>query len=318
MPRPNSTAEPTPRPLSADEQAQLEAFERELRGSRQAAPTTIRNYLHALRCFSEWLRRDSGWAGSWESVGPRQVRGYLIAAQERWARRTLHMHVSALRAFYAHLVRHGLATADPCAGLALPKLPQRLPKFLTQAQMEKLLEGPQRLLEAETGEPAHLWRDRLAMELIYGGGLRVSEACALNYGDIDWGSGAARVFGKGRKERICPLGRVAMTCLRHYRDTFANDIRREAPVLLSNKGARWYPRAVQLMLKRYLALADLPADMTPHKLRHSYATHLLDSGAQLRLVQQMLGHASLSTTQIYTHVGISRLKRAHAQAHPRA
>lgn len=304
--------------LSADDQLLLEAFEADLVGTRRAASTTLRNYRHAIESFAGWLNAEANWKGGWAMVNPRQVRGYLIATQEAWSRRTLHLHMSGIRAFYRFLLRRGTVTVDPTAGLNLPKLPQRLPKFLTEAQMVTLLEIPGRLLETDNAKPAQVWRDRLAMELIYGGGLRVSEACALDYGHVDWAEGTARVFGKGRKERICPLGTVAMACLRHYRANFAERTEFTAPVLVSNKGQRWYPRGVQLMLKRYLALAGLPADLTPHKLRHSYATHLLNHGAQLRLVQQMLGHASLSTTQIYTHVGIARLKEAHLQAHPRA
>jgi integrase/recombinase XerC len=167
-------------------------------------------------------------------------------------------------------------------------------------------------------DPATAWRDRLAMELLYGGGLRVSELVALNYGAIDFENGVARVVGKGRKERLCPLGRVALEVLKKFRAEFAPRTAPASPVLVNSLGRRTSAREVQLMLKRYLAFAGLPLDLTPHKLRHSYATHLLNAGADLRLVQELLGHAQLATTQVYTHVSVARLKEIYAKAHPRA
>jgi integrase/recombinase XerC len=207
---------------------------------------------------------------------------------------------------------------NPFIGVPLPKLEKRLPKFLTEDQMKQLLTGPSRLLENESVDAFTAWRDRLAMELLYGGGLRVSELVALNYGAIDLGSGVARVFGKGKKERLCPLGVVAIAVLRKFKNEFAHDTAFSAPVLVTTRHQRMPVRQVQLMLKRYLALADLPRDLTPHKIRHSYATHLLNAGADLRLVQELLGHVSLNTTQVYTHVSIARLKEVYAKAHPRA
>jgi integrase/recombinase XerC len=156
------------------------------------------------------------------------------------------------------------------------------------------------------------------MELLYGGGLRVSELVALDYGRIDLVNGVARVLGKGRKERLCPLGRVAMAVLAKWRSEFARDTALSAPVVVNTRHERLAVRQVQLLLKRYLALAGLPLDLSPHKLRHSYATHLLNAGADLRLVQELLGHASLDTTQIYTHVSVARLREIYDKAHPRA
>jgi integrase/recombinase XerC len=184
--------------------------------------------------------------------------------------------------------------------------------------MTLLLTGPQRLLENQSLDAFTAWRDRLTMELLYGGGLRVSELVALDYGQIDFSSGVARVLGKGKKERLCPLGRVAMAVLGRWRTDFARDSGAAAPVLVNSKHERLPVRQVQLLLKRYLALADLPLELTPHKLRHSYATHLLNAGADLRLVQELLGHVSLNTTQVYTHVSVARLRDIYAKAHPRA
>jgi integrase/recombinase XerC len=173
-------------------------------------------------------------------------------------------------------------------------------------------------LESGAITPFLAWRDRLVMELLYGGGLRVSELVGLNYKFIDFTEGVARVLGKGRKERLCPLGKVAMVVLEKFRTEHARNKGPADPVLINTKHERLGVREVQLLLKRYLALAELPLDLTPHKLRHSYATHLLNAGADLRLVQELLGHVQLATTQIYTHVTVARLQEIYAKAHPRA
>lgn len=293
-------------------------FETYLAQERRYSHYTLRNYRQALEDFVRWRRSMGRSDAALENVQPRDARDFVIEAQRRFDRRTLHNHVSGLRSLYKFWVRRGRVVANPFVGVPLPRLEKRLPKFLTEEQMKKLLLGPQRLLENGAADAFTAWRDRLAMELIYGGGLRVSELAGLNYGQIDFGGGVARVLGKGRKERLCPLGSVALAVLKKFRREFARDTGAEAPVVVTVKHERITPRAVQLMMKRYLALAELPLDITPHKLRHSYATHLLNAGADLRLVQELLGHASLSSTQIYTHVSVARLKEIYAKAHPRA
>ena len=195
------------------------------------------------------------------------MRDYVVEAQRRFDRRTLHLHVSGLRSFFRYWVTRKRMLRNPLTGIPLPKLQKRLPKFLTEKQMQALLLGPQRLLDNEALDAFTAWRDRLIMELLYGAGLRVSELCGLTYGAIDLTAGSARITGKGGKERVCPLGEVCMAVLRRWREN---------------------------------------------------ATHLLNAGADLRLVQELLGHANLSTTQVYTHVSVARLKEVHRQAHPRA
>ncbi|MGE9296062.1 MAG: tyrosine recombinase XerC [Puniceicoccales bacterium] len=296
----------------------IHGFLRALESERRMSAYTVRNYGHALRKFAAWLRGTGRWSGDWAAVGTVQARGYLIEAQRDLSRRTVHNHFSALRTFFHWMREQGKLASNPLAGLTMPKLPKSLPKFLTESQMKALLGGPMRLLDNESVEPRVAWRDRLVLELLYGAGFRVSELVALNYGSIDEQTGVARVLGKGRKERLCPIGKVALACLQHYRRTYATTTDRDAPVLVNDRGARMAVRQVQLLLKKYLALADLPLDLSPHKIRHSYATHLLNHGADLRIVQELLGHASLSTTQIYTHVGVARLQEAHRRAHPRA
>jgi integrase/recombinase XerC len=287
---------------------------------RRYSAYTVRNYRQAFEDFYRWLADPQVdlWSRGLDRLELRHMRDFVIEAQRRFDRRTLHNHASGLRTFFKFWMRRGKLRRDPLLGVPLPKLEKRLPKFLTEAQMTQLLAAPQRLLENGGIDPHVAWRDRLAMELLYGGGLRVSELVALDYGAIDFGNGVARVTGKGRKERLCPLGRVAMVVLVKFRDEFAPHRSPASPVLANPDGTRMTVGQVQVMLKRYLALAGLPLDLTPHKLRHSYATHLLNAGADLRLVQELLGHSQLATTQLYTHVSMARLKEIHAKAHPRA
>jgi len=284
---------------------------------RRLSAYTARNYRAAIDGFFLWLGSEGRWQGDLDAVSPAQVRGYLLDCKHRYSPRTLHNHVSALRAYYKYLLKNKKALSNPFTGVTLPKLPKKLPQFLTEKQISSLLSGPMLLLEEKKVSEREAWRDRLALELLYGGGLRVSEVVGLNYGMIDFKSGVARVIGKGSKERLCPLGKVALGCLVNFRDKFASNTSYNDPVLISSKNKRWYPRAVQLMVKKYLALSGLPMDMSPHKIRHSYATHLLDNGADLRVLQDLLGHESLTTTQIYTHISVARLKEAHRKAHPR-
>ena len=292
----------------------LEHLEKERRYSRY----TVRNYRQAFEDFWRWLARSGLTDRGWDRLSVREMRDFVIEGQRRFGRRTLHNHASGLRAWARFWMRRGRLTRNPFAGVPLPKLNQPLPVFLTEHQMVELLSGPQRLLKNQSLDPFMAWRDRLVMELLYGGGLRVSELVGLDYGQIDAENGVARVRGKGGKERLCPLGRVATAVLQKWRDEFARDTSPGAPVVVNARHQRLPVRQVQLRLKKYLGLAGLPMNMTPHKLRHSYATHLLNAGADLRLVQELLGHVNLATTQIYTHVSIARLKDVYEKAHPRA
>ncbi|MDQ8195385.1 tyrosine recombinase XerC [Coraliomargarita sp. SDUM461004] len=285
---------------------------------RRVSGYTLRNYRTAVEQFVAHLKQIGKWQDDFELVSPIQVRSYLVEAGRFKARRTLHNQVSGLRAFYLYLRQQELVRNNPLTGLSLPKLDKPLPKFLTEMQMRALLNAPILLWkDGKLGE-YEAFRDSLILELLYGGGLRVSELCGLNHGRIDLEQGVARVLGKGRKERICPLGPVAIQCLRIFVQRFDLEAALDAPVVCTRAGRRMEPRQIQKLLKTHLTAAELPLDMTPHKLRHSFATHMLDGGADLRAVQELLGHANLSTTQIYTHVSIARLKEAHRQAHPRA
>ncbi len=287
-----------------------------LADQRRASPHTVRNYRGALEHFSAWLAREGRWQGDWARVTRSQASGFIIESQRVLERRTVHNQVSGVRAFYRWLRRTNPAVANPFAGASLPRLRKTLPKFLTESQMREFLAVPDRLL-ANGSDPFAVERDRLALEILYGGGLRISEAVALKHGDVD-ASGVARVLGKGAKQRLCPLGKTALRRMGEFRRSFFPAGSPADPVLVKDRtGTGWNARDIQRMVKRHLQLAGLPEDITPHKLRHSYATHLLNDGADLRVVQELLGHASLSTTQIYTHVSAVRLQEAHRLHHPR-
>lgn len=285
---------------------------------RRVSEYTVRNYRAAIENFVNWMSDAGKWQNDFALVRPLHVRSFLIDQGRRKARRTLHNHVSGLRAFYLYLRKRGVVESNPFTGVTLPKLEKPLPKFLTETQMRLLLNTPVALWKNGKLAEFDAFRDSLILELLYGGGLRVSELCGLNHGQLDLSQGIARVLGKGNKERLCPLGAVAVRCLRVFVERFDLTAEYTAPVVTLRNGKRMEPRQIQKLLKIHLAAAELPLDMTPHKLRHSFATHMLDQGADLRAVQELLGHANLSTTQIYTHVSIARLKEAHKQAHPRA
>jgi integrase/recombinase XerC len=303
---------------SATEHPDLVSYCAHLKLERRVSDYTLRNYRQAGERFIGWLQKEAGWAGDFKAVTPRLVRSYLVELRRDLGRRSIHNHVSGLRGLYRYLRQQGKAKSNPFTGVSLPKLEKPLPKFLTEAQMRTLLETPAKLYQDGEMDDFSALRDSVILELLYGGGLRVSELCALSLGQIDFKQGVARVLGKGRKERLCPLGQVASECLRRFLELSGASTEPDAPAVFTAKGKRLKPAQVQRLLKTHLRAAGLPLDMTPHKLRHSFATHLLDHGADLRSVQELLGHASLSTTQVYTHVSVARLKEAHRQAHPRA
>jgi integrase/recombinase XerC len=316
---PRRPSDPAPAPLPPEVAAAwLDPFLAHLAKERRCSRYTVRNYRQAFEDFHRWAAAAGRWGGGPAGLTGRDLRDFVIEAQRRFGRRTLHNHVSGLRAFFRYWRREGRLNHDPLLGVPLPKLGRTLPKFLTESQAEHLLGSPARQLAAGEMDAFTAWRDRLALELLYGAGLRVSEVVGLDYGAVDLETGSARVLGKGRKERICPLGAVATAVLRKFRDDFAVRRGPADPVLVTPAHRRLTTGAVQLLMKRHLAHSGLPMDLSPHKLRHSFATHLLNAGADLRAVQELLGHASLATTQIYTHTSVARLKEIHARAHPRA
>jgi integrase/recombinase XerC len=197
-------------------------------------------------------------------------------------------------------------------------LQKKLPRFLTEQQAAKLLDAPAKLAVEGALDPFVAARDRVALEFLYGGGLRISELLQLSYADVDVSSGIARVLGKGNKQRICPIGPAAVRAFEAFRTDHAPSAGPKDRIFTHTPGGEPLAASVlQANLKRYLAAAELPTDLTPHKLRHSFATHLLNNGADLRLVQELLGHSRLTTTQIYTHVSVQRMRDVYRKAHPR-
>ncbi len=282
-----------------------------LRDERNASPRTQQNYRRALEAAAAFLGDKT-----WRAAGPDDFRAYLFALmKQEKARATIRLEFAALRSFYRFLCeRKGLAT-NPLHPVSLPKAEKHLPVFLTTTQIDALLRAP---LEAkpEKQAPAWMpWRDAAILELFYSSGLRLAELAALDVRDVDVYNETVRVLGKGSKERVLPVGEPALKALQDYRHRAKVAT---GPLFLSKLRKRLGSGSIWVLVKKYLRLAGIPVPASPHKLRHSFATHLLDAGADLRSVQSLLGHASLSTTQIYTHVTTERLKRAYDDAHPRA
>ena len=210
---------------SNPESIHINNFFEHLQSERHLSKYTSRNYRHAIETFFGWLRGKEKWTGELGGINKNHIRGFVIEFQNTHGRRTLHNWCSGIRTFFNYLIKHKHIESNPWTGVSLPKLNKPLPIFLTEKQIVKLLSGPVTLLTEKVLDPFQAWRDRLILELLYGGGLRVSELVGLNYGDVDWGNGVATVMGKGSKERKCPLGVVALGCLKKFRDEFAPDIR---------------------------------------------------------------------------------------------
>lgn len=281
---------------------------------KRFSPYTVRNYQHTLEAFEVWHKKTVDWA----IITPDDVRAFFLFAQKTHDRATLHLWGSALRSFFKYLIRQKIRLDSPMLGIRLPKKEKKLPKFLSEDQMKALLEAPFLKMNRDALAPFEAFRDHLMLHLFYGGGLRISELQALTYDKIDFTSGIMRILGKGQKERLTPMGSVALKYLLHFRENYTADFPLTASIVSDEKQKALSVRWIQLRLKEYLMEAQLPSEITPHKIRHSYATHLLDRGADLRIVQSLLGHASLSSTQVYTHLSLKRLQSVHAAHHPRA
>jgi site-specific recombinase XerD len=318
---------PTPEAIELDPLAA--GFVRHLAVERNASPHTIRNYGDALRGFTGWHRRVHGGLPRWNTVSRDDLRFYLRQlGRDELGRASIALRFSALRTFYRWLIREGHAAASPVRGLSMPKPEKRLPRFVTETDMTRLLSAPMAQWEREQAEappdrPADrspFLRDAAMLELFYSAGLRVSEACGLTCERVDTSERVVRALGKGRKERDVPFGRPALEALERYWESVGHPRAAGVPVFLSRRDGLdpMSPRDVQRRLKRYLEVAGLDPALTPHKLRHSFATHLLDHGADLRAVQELLGHAHLKTTEVYTHVSVARLKQVYDDSHPRA
>lgn len=305
----------------------IEQFLVYLRTERGASAYTHRNYRQALYEYAKWFKQEIGEAPAWAQLQRDHFRSFLRYLGRRQLKRAaIHLRFSALRSFYKFLVRRGYLLSSPIKGLILPKPEKRLPRFLSTEQMVSLLEAPLREFESlrasSSGESQVIasLRDAACMETLYSCGLRIGELCSLRAEDVNWTQRLIKVRGKGNKERLAPIGELALKSIRRYWDLLPAPPQGAEPVFRARRDSvqAIYPRLLQMRLKRYLAAAGLDRQLSPHKLRHSFATHLLDAGADLRSVQELLGHAHLVTTQIYTHITTERLKKAYDEAHPRA
>ena len=301
-------------------------FFRFLSNEKDASVYTQRNYRQALDEFEQWYRDTNESPVRWSELERNDFRLFLRQLGRReLSQAAIRLRFSALNSFYKFLMRRGLVESSPVKDVTLPKPAKRLPQFLPIAQRNALLDAPMRELSAKDGTKRKVsqvpsLRDRAILETIYSCGLRIGEICRMLAGEIEPDDLVVNVHGKGKKERQVPIGRPAVEAIRLYWERLTKPPALDEPVFFASEKKRSaiYPRLVQLRLKKYLTICGLDPTLTPHKLRHSYATHMLDAGADLRSVQEMLGHANLTTTQVYTHVTTERIKRAYDEAHPRA
>lgn len=296
-------------------QREIAQFLRHLRVERNAAEMTIKSYREDLMAVWEYLTRLFERPPSPEQITPQHLRAYVAALHEAgYARASIARRLASLRSFFRFLQREGVVASNPARPLRNPRPERKLPHFLTTTEIARLLAAPDRRT------PMGL-RDAAILETLYSAGLRVSELVGLNDTDIDWQAGLLRVRGKGRRERFAPLGRFALTALKRWlaqRQLATSNPPGQTPVFVNKFGRRLTTRSVARMLEKYLVQTGLDRRTSPHTLRHSFATHLLNAGADIRSVQELLGHKSLATTQIYTHLSTSNLLGAYDKAHPRA
>lgn len=280
---------------------------------RGLAQNTLESYGRDLRQFQTFLQTSQ--MDIVKDSSRNTILGYLNTLQNRGrAVSTISRNLAAIKSFYQYLVRERYLEKDPSANLESPKLEKKLPKILSITEVEELLKQPNVFL------PTGL-RDKAMLELLYATGIRVSELISLNISDINLDMGYIKCYGKGAKERIVPLGSIAAKCVQEYIAKGRNKLVRtyeESALFVNHHGNRLTRQGFWKIIKKYAQEASITKEITPHTLRHSFATHLLENGADLRSVQEMLGHADISTTQIYTHVTKNRLKEVYDRAHPRA
>jgi integrase/recombinase XerC len=292
---------------------EIELYMRHLRAERHASPHTLRSYRSDLEELGGFLAGDKrpGRDVSVARISLADLRAYAAAKLRTARRSTVSRKVAAFRGFFAFLAGARKIRRDPAAQLAAPRTEKRLPVFLPIDDTERLLNG---LPRGETWAE----RDRAILETLYSSGLRVSELVGLDWTSVDFDNECVRVLGKGRKERIVPIGEIALDALRAYRRDLRDAGIERAAVFVNRRGGRLTARSVARFVKRYALAAGTAVSPSPHSLRHSFATHLLNQGADLRSIQELLGHSSLSTTQRYTHVNLDHLMKAYDDAHPRA
>ena len=311
--------------------SQLEDFFHYLAVEKQASDHTIASYRLDLQQFIKFMADDDQEFDDWARFSREDARSYLQELHKlELSKNSIARKLATMRSFYKYMQREGVLNENPFMRLPAQGRERKLPLVMSLNAIEQLIAAVRSfhhdqlqrgLAKNENLAAFAAARDQALIEVIYSGGLRISEAVGLNFKDLDLIGGAVVVHGKGKKERMCILGRPARAAVRSYlqiRKSRTGAESANSPVFVNRNGSRLTARSFQRNLKDYLAAAGLPPDFTPHKLRHSFATHLLDAGADLRSVQEMLGHADLGTTQIYTHVTTERMKEAYRKAHPRA
>lgn len=296
--------------------AAIGRFLRYLVAERNASPLTIKSYREDLSLLVDWFEQHFGRTPDPKKLTPQDLRAYVAALHEAgYAKGTVARRLASMRSFFKFVMREGGIDSNPAKPLRNPRGERKLPHFLTAEEIKRLLEAPPK------DEAAGL-RDRAILETMYSAGLRVSEAVGLNDDDLDWDQRLLHVFGKGKKERLAPLGSYAVRALEDWlavRELAPDaEVDGMTPVFVNRFGSRLTTRSVGRMLEKYIKESGLDGRTSPHTLRHSFATHLLDRGADIRSVQELLGHKSLTTTQIYTHVSAAGLLEAYERAHPRA
>lgn len=297
-------------------QTAINRFLQYLTVERNSSPLTIKSYREDLESLSAWLGERYPAAPEAGEVTTLDLRGYLAALHERqYAKTTIARRLASMRSFFRFGQREGWTEANPAKPLRNPRKSRSLPHFLSSEELGRLLSAP------PADKPMGL-RDRAILEVLYSAGLRVSESVGLNDGDTDLAQGIVRVRGKGKRERLAPLGSFAVKALKQWlrvrRLSSREATGMDAPVFVNKSGRRLTTRSVGRLLEKHIAAAGLDRRTTPHTLRHSFATHLLDRGADIRSVQELLGHKSLVTTQIYTHLSTANLRAVYEKAHPRA
>ncbi|MCX5678395.1 MAG: tyrosine recombinase XerC [Candidatus Omnitrophica bacterium] len=289
-------------------QRYIDKFMNYLKVEKNASEHTIINYTIDLNVFKAFLGDKEI-----ETVDHLALRRYLAELRAKnYSKRTVARKLASLRSFFRFLFREGHIKKNPITAVLTPKLDKKLPVFLDTAKIDRLLSAP-------TDKDLAGLRDRALLETLYSTGIRVSELVGLDLSDIDFISGVIKVLGKGHKERVVPIGEPALAAIRKYVDKKADEkVNDKDAVFLNKSGGRLTDRSVRRVLDKHIKTCSISEKISPHSLRHSFATHLLDRGADLRSVQELLGHMNLSTTQIYTHVTMERLKSVYDKAHPRA